>query len=142
MCCDHTGILVCLARQEHPDLSAYADPEVVWRLRKNDALRDAFLPSLKRFNPQFDPTWVQDAWVFREAYAQPAPFVNHSRHIPPTSTPLPGLFFASMSQVYPWDRGTNYAIKLGREVAAAIHAAARSAAARPAAPNAILPTRW
>ncbi|MGQ9814422.1 MAG: hypothetical protein ACUVR3_04630 [Candidatus Roseilinea sp.] len=56
--CDHAGILVCLAHQEHPDLSAYADPEVVWRLRKNDALRDAFLPSLKRFNPQFDPTWV------------------------------------------------------------------------------------
>jgi len=23
-----------------------------------------------------------------------------------------------MSQVYPWDRGTNYAIELGREVAA------------------------
>lgn len=104
----------------------------------DDALRDAFLPSLKRFNPQFDPTWVQDAWVFREAYAQPVPFVNHSRHIPPTSTPLPGLFFASMSQVYPWDRGTNYAVKLGREVAAAIHAAARPAAARPATSNAIL----
>lgn len=32
--CDHAGILVCLARQEHPDLSVYADPEVVWRLKK------------------------------------------------------------------------------------------------------------
>ena len=83
-----------------------------------DALRDAFLPSLKRFNPGFDPSWVQGAWVFREAYAQPVPFVHHSRHIPALRTPLPGLFFASMSQVYPWDRGTNYAIKLGREVAA------------------------
>jgi len=30
---------------------------------------------------------------------------------------LPGLYFASMSQVYPWDRGTNFAVKLGREVA-------------------------
>jgi protoporphyrinogen oxidase len=82
-----------------------------------DALRAEFEPSLKRFNPAFDPSWVQDAWVFREAYAQPVPFVDHSRHIPPTRTPLPGLFFASMSQVYPWDRGTNYAIRLGRSVA-------------------------
>ncbi len=89
---------------------------------QEDELRDAFLPSLARFNPAFDPSWVCDAWVFREAYAQPVPFVNHSRHIPPTKTPLPGLFFASMSQVYPWDRGTNYAIKLGREVAAAMSA--------------------
>jgi len=28
------GLLVCLARQEHPDLSDYNDPEVVWRLDK------------------------------------------------------------------------------------------------------------
>jgi biotin carboxylase len=28
------GLLVCLARQEHPDLSAYNEPEVVWRLDK------------------------------------------------------------------------------------------------------------
>jgi len=87
-----------------------------------DALRDAFLPSLRRFNPGFDPSWVQGAWVFRETYAQPVPFVHHSRHIPPLRTPLPGLFFSSMSQVYPWDRGTNYAIKLGREVAVAMSA--------------------
>ena len=29
---DYAGILVCLARQEYPDMSAYNDPEVVWRL--------------------------------------------------------------------------------------------------------------
>ena len=37
-------------------------------------------------------------------------------------TPLPGLYFASMSQVYPWDRGTNYAVEMGRNVAAMIAA--------------------
>ncbi len=31
---DHSGILISLARQEHPDASAYNDPEVVWRLKK------------------------------------------------------------------------------------------------------------
>lgn len=89
----------------------------------DDELRALYLPTLKRFNAAFEPGWVQNAWVFREAYAQPVPFVNHSRHIPATRTPLPGLFFASMSQVYPWDRGTNYAIKLGREVAQEMAAA-------------------
>lgn len=29
---DSAGLLLCLARQEHPDLSAYTDPEVVWRM--------------------------------------------------------------------------------------------------------------
>ncbi len=28
------GLLVCLARQEYPDTSAYQDPEIVWRLNK------------------------------------------------------------------------------------------------------------
>jgi hypothetical protein len=37
--------------------------------------------------------------------------------IPAVRTPLPGLYFASMSQVYPWDRGTNYAVEMGRQVA-------------------------
>ncbi len=31
---EHAGILVCLARQEHPDLSDYDAPEVVWRMKK------------------------------------------------------------------------------------------------------------
>lgn len=32
---DYAGLLVCLARQELPDLGAYNDPEVVWRLQKS-----------------------------------------------------------------------------------------------------------
>jgi len=31
---DHAGVIISLARQEYPDLSAYDDPEVVWRLHK------------------------------------------------------------------------------------------------------------
>ena len=30
----YAGILVCLARQEWPDMSAYNDPEIVWRINK------------------------------------------------------------------------------------------------------------
>jgi biotin carboxylase len=33
---DYGGLIVSLARQEHPDLSAYSDPEVVWRLEKKN----------------------------------------------------------------------------------------------------------
>ncbi len=80
-------------------------------------IADRYLSTLDRFNPDFQRAWVKKIWVFREAYAQPVPFVNHSRNLPATRTPLPGLFFASMSHVYPWDRGTNFAVKLGREVA-------------------------
>ena len=31
---DYAGVIISLARQEHPDLSAYDDPEIVYRLDK------------------------------------------------------------------------------------------------------------
>jgi hypothetical protein len=31
---EYAGITVCLAKQEGPDLSAYDDPEIVWKLKK------------------------------------------------------------------------------------------------------------
>ena len=82
-----------------------------------DELLERFLPALPRINPQFKPDWVRKTWLFRTTYAQPVPEVNHSRNIPAIRTPLPGLYFASMSQVYPWDRGTNFAVEIGRRAA-------------------------
>lgn len=82
-----------------------------------EELLQRFLPALKSFNPKFTPDWVNNAWLHRTAYAQPVPLVNHSKNIPAIQTPIPNLFFASMSQVYPWDRGTNYAVEIGRRAA-------------------------
>jgi len=83
----------------------------------DNQLIERFLPALAKVNPQFRPDWVTKSWVWRAPYAQPVPGVNHSQAIPPLKTPLPGVYWASMSQVYPWDRGTNYAVELGRRVA-------------------------
>jgi protoporphyrinogen oxidase len=80
-------------------------------------LTERFLATLPTFNPDFKPEWVRKTWVFRAPYAQPIPYVNHSSEIPALATPVPGIYWASMSQVYPWDRGTNYAIEIGRRVA-------------------------
>jgi protoporphyrinogen oxidase len=60
---------------------------------------------------------VRQSWLFRAPYAQPVPEVDHARHIPARQTPIRNLYFASMSQVYPWDRGTNFAVAIGRDVA-------------------------
>jgi hypothetical protein len=53
----------------------------------------------------------------KTGYAQPIPLLNHSKNIPALKTPIEGLWFASMSQVYPWDRGTNFAVEIGRRAA-------------------------
>lgn len=87
-----------------------------FRLTEGELL-DRFLPVLPRFNPKFETDWVRKTWLFRTNYAQPVPLVNHSRNIPAIQTPVHGLYFASMSQVYPWDRGTNFAVEIGRKAA-------------------------
>jgi protoporphyrinogen oxidase len=82
-----------------------------------DALVAEFAPYLTRFNPDFRPDWITGAWTHKAKYAQPVPPVGYADMIPAIRTPLNGLYFASMSQVYPWDRGTNYAVEIGRDVA-------------------------
>ena len=95
----------------------YLKPDHEYFSLSHQELLARFLPALPRFNPAFRPEWVRQSWLFREKYAQPVPPVNHSRNIPDLATPIPGLYWASMSQVYPWDRGTNYAVEIGQEVA-------------------------
>ncbi|MBE0698813.1 MAG: NAD(P)/FAD-dependent oxidoreductase [Anaerolineaceae bacterium] len=95
----------------------YLDPDHEYFRLSDDELLERFLPALKRFNPKFERDWVRKIWVSKTAYAQPIPLVNHSFNIPDIRTPLSGLYFASMSQVYPWDRGTNFAVEIGRRAA-------------------------
>ena len=83
----------------------------------DDELLERFIPAFKRINPAFEKDWVKKVWVNKTNYAQPVPLVNHSKNIPAIQTPIEGLYFASMSQVYPWDRGTNFAVEIGRRAA-------------------------
>lgn len=102
----------------------YLDPSHENFALSKEELLTKMIPGLKKINPDFDESWVVDAWKFQTPYAQPIPFINHSDHLPPLKTATPGLYFASMSHVYPYDRGTNYAIELGEKVAALINSEA------------------
>jgi protoporphyrinogen oxidase len=82
-----------------------------------EQLLEEFVPGLMKINPDFRLDWVRASWMFAETYAQPIPTLNHSQNIPGLRTPVAGLWLANMSQVYPWDRGSNYAVALGRQVA-------------------------
>jgi protoporphyrinogen oxidase len=95
----------------------YLEPGHEYFTLSKDELLERFLPTFSRFNPQFTSDWVRDSWMFRTPYAQPIPLLNHSSSIPSIRTPVRGLWFASMSQVYPWDRGTNFAVEIARRSA-------------------------
>lgn len=95
----------------------YVAPDHDYFQWDEEQLVEHFLPSLKKVNPNFQRDWVRKWWVFRAPYAQPVPMVGHSANIPDLQTPLPNVIWASMSQIYPWDRGTNFSVELGRRAA-------------------------
>ncbi len=76
-----------------------------------------FEPHLKKINPGFRRSWIKKARVFKTGFAQPIITLNYSRKLPSLKTPIKGLYLANIQQVYPWDRGTNYAVELGEKVA-------------------------
>jgi protoporphyrinogen oxidase len=92
----------------------YLDPDHEYFTLSKEELLERFVQALPRINPRFTSDWVRDSWLFRTRYAQPVPPLNHSRTIPDLKTPVDGIWLASMSQVYPWDRGTNYAVEVAR----------------------------
>lgn len=98
-------------------LSKYLEVDDPFFTLDDDALIEEYLPHLKRINPDFDRSWVKNTWVFRERAAQPIIPMRYSEQVPELRTPLPNLYLANTTQIYPEDRGTNYSVRLGEDVA-------------------------
>jgi len=82
-----------------------------------DELMDLFVPHLQKINPDFERSWVIEYHHHRVDGAQPIVGVNYGAGIPDHRTPLQGLYLANTTQIYPEDRGTNYSVRMGRQVA-------------------------
>lgn len=78
-------------------------------------LFELYNPWLKKINPEYQKSII-NYQVFHAPFAQPIIFPNYSKQIPPFKTLLPNVYLANIEQVYPWDRGTNYAVELGIKV--------------------------
>ena len=101
-------------------LSKYLEPDHPYFTMPDDELIETYIPFLRRLNPEFDRSWIEERWVFRERAAQPIIPLHYSERIPEHRTGLPGLYLANTTQIYPEDRGTNYSVRLGNEIAALV----------------------
>lgn len=71
---------------------------------------------LRTLFPSFDQTQVVERHMFRFKDAQHVADVGYEERIPEYQTPLPGVFLANFSQIFPEDRGTNFAVNEGNRV--------------------------
>jgi uncharacterized protein (TIRG00374 family) len=97
-------------------LSKYLpETDELYQMTSKQAL-DYCIPHLQRMFPKFERNWIQQYHVWRARYSQPIVVRHYSKLIPSKETPLTDLYIATMAQIYPEDRGTNYAIREGRQV--------------------------
>lgn len=91
-----------------------------------EELFSIYRPFLQKINPSFNlklnpstplRTGIKNLKLFFGPFAQPVCQINYSKLKPDFITPISNVYLANMDMVYPWDRGTNYAIELGYKVA-------------------------
>jgi protoporphyrinogen oxidase len=99
-------------------LGCYRPHDSPWFGKDDAALLDEWLAYLGRMFPAFDPARLQERHVFRFRNAQHVVDCDYERKIPGFRTPLPGVYLANFSQIFPYDRGTNFAVRDGRRIAA------------------------
>lgn len=81
-----------------------------------DEFLDYSLPFLKTMFPAMDRNWIRAHHLWRARWSQPVVEKHYSKLIPAKNGPKNGFYICSMAQIYPEDRGTNYAIREGRNI--------------------------
>ncbi len=97
-------------------LGNYLPPDDPFFLMEKEERLKLFDPFLRRINPEYKKHLIGYE-LFKAPFAQPIIPTNYSKMIPPMTTPLKNVYLANIEQVYPWDRGTNYAVELGEKAA-------------------------
>ncbi len=99
-------------------LSKYLPTDQPMYSMSDSELFEYSLPHIKRMFPDFTPEeWVIGYKAWRAEFSQPVITKNYSTFIPEAKTPIEGLWLSTMAQIYPEDRGTNYAVRHGRATA-------------------------
>ena len=77
-------------------------------------LQNIVLNFLTEVNPMFNQDWISELKVFKAPVTQH--IVTKDYQPPKYETGIKNVFFGHFSQIYPHDRGVNYAIAEAREL--------------------------
>ena len=106
-------------------VSSYVNPEGALFQSSDDHICQLFETALKRLLPRFGRARILGRHLSRAEHAQPVVTLDYATMVPEIRTPVENCWMASMAQIFPEDRGVNYAIKLANEVSQPIIASER-----------------
>lgn len=97
-------------------LSKYLPSDDVLYAMSSEEFLEYSLPFIKKMFPLFEREWVKKIHLWKADWAQPVVERHYSKLLPSDDYSTAGFYISTMAQVYPEDRGTNYAIRQGRKV--------------------------
>lgn len=95
----------------------YCEQDTGEFLRSDNDVREKWYSYVGQMFPEFDSKKVSDEFLFRFRDAQHIVKCDYGSRILNYETPLSGVYLANFTQIYPEDRGTNYAVREGKKVA-------------------------
>jgi len=115
---EHTNLVADNDYKSHVVyLSRYLDKKNEFYSLTDEEIQREFVKYLKIMFPNWDESKIKRVHINRTDYAQPVIVQQYSKILPEIATPVENLYLASMAQIYPEDRGQNYSVRLGKQVA-------------------------
>jgi len=87
----------------------------LWKMNKEEILNLA-IPHLQQISSRLNRDQISNFYLFKTVYAQPIFDKEFLKNKPKFETPIKNFYIANLDMTYPYDRGVNYAVKLGKEV--------------------------
>ena len=82
-----------------------------------DELKEYWFDQLKLIFPEFNKKYITVSRLFKFKDAQHIVDIGFEEKIPDTKTPFNNIYLSNFSQIFPMDRGTNYAVRDGLNAA-------------------------
>lgn len=93
-------------------------PQEHWSCEADEAeVKSQWFDQLKKLFPDFDRSLITEDHLFRLRNAQHVVDTRFQDNLVDHQTPCPRVLLANFSQIFPMDRGTNYAVRDGMAMA-------------------------
>lgn len=102
-------------------VGAYVPHDHEYFAMSDEQIIDRWSKGIKTLFPDFDPNMIKHHRIFKMKNAQHIVTTNYPEKIVPFKSELSNLYVANFTQIFPDDRGTNYAIRDGIAVAEEVH---------------------
>jgi len=95
----------------------YASHGHAYFSQDEDSVMSEWEKGIKDMFPGFDPSRIREKALFKFKHAQHIVDLGYEEKIPAYESVVPGVYLANFSQIYPDDRGINFAIQEGNKMA-------------------------